>query len=69
MHLMRWVNPVREMTDMAHKFGAVVLIDGAQGVPHMSVDVREIGCDFYVFSGHKLLHPLGSESYAVRNTS
>ena len=53
------VNPVREMTDMAHKFGAVVLIDGAQGVPHMSVDVREIGCDFYVFSGHKLFAPTG----------
>ena len=53
------VNPVREMTDMAHKFGAVVLIDGAQGVPHMSVDVQEIGCDFYVFSGHKLFAPTG----------
>ena len=53
------VNPVREMTNMAHKFGAVVLIDGAQGVPHMSVDVREIGCDFYVFSGHKLFAPTG----------
>ena len=53
------VNPVREMTDMAHECGAVVLIDGAQGVPHMSVDVREIGCDFYVFSGHKLFAPTG----------
>ena len=53
------VNPVREMTDMAHRFGAAVLIDGAQGVPHMSVDVREIGCDFYVFSGHKLFAPTG----------
>ena len=53
------VNPVQEMTAMAHKFGAVVLVDGAQGVPHMSVDVREIGCDFYVFSGHKLFAPTG----------
>lgn len=53
------VNPVREMTDMAHKYGAVVLIDGAQGVPHMSVDVREMDCDFYVFSGHKLFAPTG----------
>ena len=53
------VNPVRKMVNMAHKFGAVVLIDGAQGVPHMSVDVREIGCDFYVFSGHKLFAPTG----------
>ncbi len=53
------VNPVRKMVSMAHKCGAVVLIDGAQGVPHMSVDVREIGCDFYVFSGHKLFAPTG----------
>ena len=53
------VNPVQEMTAMAHRFGAVVLVDGAQGVPHMSVDVREIGCDFYVFSGHKLFAPTG----------
>jgi len=53
------VNPVQEMTAMAHKFGAVMLVDGAQGVPHMSVDVREIGCDFYVFSGHKLFAPTG----------
>ena len=53
------VNPVRKMVNMAHKFGAVVLIDGAQGVPHMSVDVREIGCDFYGFSGHKLFAPTG----------
>lgn len=53
------VNPVREITDMAHKWGAVVLIDGAQGVPHMSVDVRAIDCDFYVFSGHKLFAPTG----------
>lgn len=53
------INPAVEMTKMAHKVGAVVLIDGAQAVPHMRVDVREIGCDFYAFSGHKMLAPMG----------
>jgi cysteine desulfurase/selenocysteine lyase len=52
------VNPVREMTKMAHKVGALVLIDGAQAVPHMKTDVKEIGCDFYAFSGHKMLGPM-----------
>jgi cysteine desulfurase/selenocysteine lyase len=53
------INPVREMTKLAHKAGAVVLVDGAQAVPHMKVDVSEIGCDFYAFSGHKMLGPMG----------
>lgn len=53
------INPVKEMTKMAHKVGALVLIDGAQAVPHMSVSVSEIGCDFYAFSGHKMLGPMG----------
>jgi cysteine desulfurase/selenocysteine lyase len=47
------------MTKLAHKAGALVLIDGAQAVPHMKVDVSEIGCDFYAFSGHKMLGPMG----------
>ncbi len=54
------VNPVEEMTRRAHEAGALVLIDGAQAVPHMPVDVAAIGCDFYVFSGHKALAPTGS---------
>ncbi len=54
------INPVREMTEMAHKAGALVLIDGAQAVPHLPVDVTEIGADFYVLSGHKMLGPTGS---------
>ena len=54
------INPVREMTEMAHAAGALVLIDGAQGVPHLPVDVQAIGCDFYAFSGHKMLAPMGS---------
>ena len=53
------VNPVRRMIAMAHRHGAVVLIDGAQGVPHGKVDVRELDCDFYAFSGHKVYGPTG----------
>jgi len=53
------VFPVREMTAMAKRFGATVVIDGAQGIPHRRVNVKEIGCDFYVFSGHKLFGPTG----------
>jgi cysteine desulfurase/selenocysteine lyase len=54
------INPVAEMTRKAHEAGALVLVDGAQAVPHVPVDVAAIGCDFYVFSGHKMLGPTGS---------
>jgi cysteine desulfurase/selenocysteine lyase len=53
------VMPIQEMTAMAKRVGATVVIDGAQGIPHRRVDVQEIGCDFYVFSGHKLFAPTG----------
>jgi cysteine desulfurase/selenocysteine lyase len=53
------VNPVAEMTDLAHRAGAVVVVDGAQAVPHIPVDVRGLDCDFYAFSGHKLYGPTG----------
>jgi cysteine desulfurase / selenocysteine lyase len=53
------INPVREMAALAHAVGAVVVVDGAQGVPHLTVDVRELGCDFYAFSGHKVYGPSG----------
>ncbi len=53
------INPVKEMTKAAHKAGAMVLVDGAQAVPHMKVDVKELGSDFYAFSGHKMLGPMG----------
>jgi cysteine desulfurase/selenocysteine lyase len=53
------VMPIREMTRMAKHVGATVVIDGAQGIPHRRVDVQAIGCDFYVFSGHKLFGPCG----------
>ena len=53
------VNPVREIIRMSHRNGIPVLIDGAQAVPHMKVDVRELDCDFYAFSGHKVYGPTG----------
>jgi cysteine desulfurase/selenocysteine lyase len=51
------INPVRRMSELAHAAGAVALIDGAQAAPHLAVDVRAIGCDFYAFSGHKVYGP------------
>src|SRR5262249_35951308 len=60
------INPVREMTEMAHAAGALVLVDGAQAVPHLPVDVGELGVDFYAFSGHKMLAPMGSGALWAR---
>jgi cysteine desulfurase/selenocysteine lyase len=53
------VNPVKRIAELAHARGAVVLVDGAQSVMHGPVDVRDLGCDFFVFSGHKLFGPTG----------
>ena len=53
------VNPVKEIVAMAHAHGVPVLIDGAQAVAHMPVDVQALGCDFYCFSGHKMYAPMG----------
>lgn len=53
------INPVAELTELAKKQGAVVLIDGAQAVPHLPVDVKALGADFYAFSAHKMLGPTG----------
>lgn len=53
------VNPVKQIVEMAHSHDIPVLIDGAQAVPHQSVDVLDMGCDFYVFSGHKVFGPTG----------
>jgi cysteine desulfurase/selenocysteine lyase len=60
------INPVEELTRMAHEAGALVLIDGAQAVPHVPVDVEAIGADFYAFSGHKMLGPTGSGALWAR---
>ena len=54
------INPVKEMIDQAHKYGVPVLIDGAQSAPHMLVDVQDLDCDFFAFSGHKMFAPTGS---------
>jgi len=53
------INPVREIADRVHEVGALLLVDGAQSVPHITVDVRAIGADFLAFSGHKMLGPTG----------
>lgn len=53
------VNPVKRMAEIAHAHGAHILVDGAQSVPHFKVDVQDIGCDFMVFSGHKVYGPTG----------
>ena len=53
------INPIKAITDAAHRAGALVLVDGAQAVPHMPVDVQDLGADFYAFSGHKMCGPTG----------
>ena len=53
------INPVKDIVALAHAHGAPVLLDGAQAIPHLPVDVRELDCDFYAFSGHKLFGPTG----------
>jgi cysteine desulfurase/selenocysteine lyase len=53
------INPVREAAELAHRYGAVMLVDGAQSVPNMPVDVSDLGCDFLAFSGHKMAGPTG----------
>ena len=53
------INPVKKMTELAHQKGALVVVDGAQGAPHLKTDVRDLDADFYAFSGHKMLGPMG----------
>lgn len=53
------INPIKEIAEIAHKHDAVLLVDGAQGVPHLKVDVQDLDCDFYAFSGHKMCAPTG----------
>jgi len=53
------INPVKDMIAIAHRHGVPVLVDGAQAVPHMKVDVQDLDCDFYAFSGHKMCGPTG----------
>jgi cysteine desulfurase/selenocysteine lyase len=53
------INPVKKMIEMAHACGAIVLLDGAQATPHLPIDVQDLDCDFYAFSGHKMYGPTG----------
>lgn len=53
------VNPIKKLAQMAHEHGAIMIADGAQSVPHMAIDVQEMGVDFFAFSGHKMLGPTG----------
>lgn len=52
-------NPVKQIAAIAHKHGAIIIVDGAQSVPHIKVDVQDLNCDFYAFSGHKMCGPTG----------
>ena len=54
------INPIKKISSMAHQYGAVLIIDGAQGAAHKKINVKDLGCDFYAFSGHKMLGPTGS---------
>ena len=58
-NVMGYITPIREIIKLAHNIGAIVTLDGAQAVPHMKVDVKELDCDFLSFSGHKLCGPTG----------
>lgn len=53
------INPIKQMTEMAHAAGAVIFVDGAQAAPHMSLNLTDLGCDFYALSGHKVYGPTG----------
>ena len=61
--------PISEMAELVHQHGAVIVVDGAQSVPHMKVDVQELGVDFLAFSGHKMWRRPASASYTERNPS
>ena len=54
------INPVKKMIDLAHEAGALVMVDGAQAAPHLDIDVQDLDCDFYAFSGHKVYGPTGT---------
>ena len=53
------MNPIKEIAKIAHENGAVMVVDGAQGAPHMKIDVQDLDCDFLAFSGHKMCAPTG----------
>lgn len=58
-NVMGYITPIKEIIELAHEVGAIVIVDGAQSVPHMKIDVKELDCDFLAFSGHKMVGPTG----------
>lgn len=58
-NVMGVVNPVKQIAEIAHRHGAIIVVDGAQSTPHMTIDVQDLDCDFYAFSGHKMCGPTG----------
>ena len=58
-NVMGYIAPIKEIVKIAHEYGAIVSVDGAQAIPHMTVDVKDLDCDFYSFSGHKMCGPTG----------
>lgn len=60
------ITPVKEVAEIAHEHGALILVDGAQSTPHMKIDVKSLGCDFFAFSGHKMCGPTGSGGLYIR---
>ncbi len=58
-NVLGFITPVKEICEIAHKYGAIVVCDGAQSVPHMATDVKDLDCDFLTFSGHKMVGPTG----------
>lgn len=53
------INPIKEIAKIAHDHGAIIVVDGAQSTPHMQIDVQDLDCDFFAFSGHKMCGPTG----------
>ena len=58
-NVLGYINPVKEIAKIAHEHGAIMVVDGAQSTPHMKVDVQDLDCDFFAFSGHKMCGPTG----------
>lgn len=58
-NVMGYITPIKEIIELAHQVGAIVIVDGAQSVPHMAIDVKDLDCDFFAFSGHKMVGPTG----------